>query len=194
MTFATNVPGLQLELDGQPFTAPQTHTGVVGVQREIGAPSPQVVGGRIYLFQGWSDGGAATHAIATPAADRTYVARFRELIPLPGGPAVTSADPLEVQLSAPKRAQRRVASRRGIPVRVQAPAGTRVVVSLRRGERRLGARTVTVDADGVRVVRLKVTPRRLATLAARRVLRIVVAASGPDGRASRVTRRIVLTG
>ena len=79
-------------------------------------------------------------------------------------------------------------------MRVDAPAGTPRVVSLRRGERRLAARTVTVDADGVRVVRLKVAPRRLANVAARRVLRIVVAASGLNGRASRASRRIVLTG
>jgi hypothetical protein len=64
------------------------------------------------------------------------------------------------------------------------------VVSVRRGERRLATRTVTVDGDGVRVVRLKVRSRRLASTAARRVLRIVAsAASG-----SRATRRIVLTG
>jgi glucose/arabinose dehydrogenase len=193
VTLTSSPPGLRLELDGQPFTAPQAHTGVAGIQRQIAAPSPQIVGGRIYLFQGWSDGGAATHTIVTPVADRTYVARFRELIPLPG-PTVSSADPLVVELSAPRRAHRRIAARRGIPVRVEAPAGTRAVVSLRRGARRLAARTVTVDADGVRVVRLKVKPRRLALSAARRVLRIVVAASGPDGRASEASRRIVLKG
>jgi len=192
VTLATSVPGLRLELDGQPFTAPQTHTGVVGVQREIAAPSPQVVGARIYVFDGWSDGGAATHTISTPAANTTYTARFRQLLPLPGGPVAAAADPLQVELSAPRRW--RAASRRGIPVRVTAPSGTRVVVSVRRGARRLATRTVTVDADGVRVVRLRIKPRRLANIAARRVVRIVVSASGPDGRASRASRRIVLTG
>jgi hypothetical protein len=194
VTLASSTPGIRLQLDGQPFTAPQSHIGVVGVQREIAAPSPQIVGGRIYLFQGWSDGGAATHTISTPAADKTYVARFRELIPLPGGPTVAAADPLVVELGAPKRAHRRLASGRGIPVRVEAPASTRAVVSLRRGARRLARRSVTVDADGVRVVRLKVKPRRLAAIASRRVLRIVVAASGADGQTAQASRRILLTG
>jgi len=57
VTLTSSPPGLRLELDGQPFTAPQAHTGVAGIQRQIAAPSPQIVGGRIYLFQGWSDGG-----------------------------------------------------------------------------------------------------------------------------------------
>jgi len=144
------------------------------------------------VFDGWSDGGAATHTISTPAANTTYTARFRQLLPLPGGPVAAAADPLQVELSAPRRW--RAASRRGIPVRVTAPSGTRVVVSVRRGARRLATRTVTVDADGVRVVRLRIKPRRLANIAARRVVRIVVSASGPDGRASRASRRIVLTG
>ena len=50
VTLATSVPGLQLELDDQPVTAPHAHTGVVGMQRKIAAPSPQVVGGRVYIF------------------------------------------------------------------------------------------------------------------------------------------------
>jgi glucose/arabinose dehydrogenase len=188
VTLATSVPGLRLELDDQPLTAPQTHTGVAGIQRKIAAPSPQMVGLRVYVFDGWSDGGAATHTISTPATNTTYTARFRELLPLPSlpGPVTAAAEPL--RLSAPARTRWRQVSRRGIPVRIAAPAGTRVVVSLRQGARRLAARRATVDADGVRVVRLRVRSRRLATIAARRVLRIEASVAG-----HRVSRRIVLT-
>ena len=70
---------------------------------------------------------------------------------------------------------------------ISAPEGTRVVVALRRGGARLAARRVTVDADGVRVVRLRVRVARRATL------RVVAAATGVDGQRSRVSRRIVLT-
>jgi hypothetical protein len=56
---------------------------VAGIQRKIAAPSPQIVGGHVYLFESWSDGGAATHTISTPATDTAYTARFRELLPLP---------------------------------------------------------------------------------------------------------------
>jgi glucose/arabinose dehydrogenase len=72
MTFATSPTGLQLTLDGLPFTAPMTVTGVVNMTRTIGAPSPQ--GSNI--FQSWSDGGAQTHDISTPASNTTYTATF----------------------------------------------------------------------------------------------------------------------
>ena len=50
--------------------------GVVGIQRTLGAVSPQTSGGTTYAFQSWSDGGAATHTIATPRRDTTYTATF----------------------------------------------------------------------------------------------------------------------
>ncbi len=68
--------GLQLTLDGQPVTAPFSFTGVVGMIRTIGAPSPQVRGKFTYRFRSWSDGGAQTHDITTPAAATTYSASF----------------------------------------------------------------------------------------------------------------------
>ena len=70
--------GLQLTLDGQPMTAPITFTGVVGIIRTIGAPSPQVRGKFTFRFKSWSDGGAQTHDITTPAASTTYSASFQK--------------------------------------------------------------------------------------------------------------------
>jgi hypothetical protein len=178
VTLAASAPGLRLELDDQPVTAPDTHTGVVGMQRKLSAPSPQVVGGRVYIFTGWSDGGAATHTIATPASDTTYTANFLQIgLPV----AAAAAEPLQVAVDAPKRAR----WRRAIPVRVSGPAGTRVLVALRRGERRLAARRATIDADGVRLVRVRA--RRQATR-----VRLVVSATGPDGQRWRASRRLVL--
>jgi glucose/arabinose dehydrogenase len=193
VTLATSVPGLRLDLDDQPVTSPSTHTGVVGMRRKIAAPSPQVVGGRVYVFTGWSDGGAATHTIATPAGDTTLTAGYLELLPsplpgLPGLPVAAAAvEPLSVALAAPERTAVRRAARRGIPVRVSAPAGTRVVVALRRAGRRLAARRAVVGALGARVVRLRVRLVRPGSL------RIVASATGADGRRSLASRRIVLT-
>jgi glucose/arabinose dehydrogenase/regulation of enolase protein 1 (concanavalin A-like superfamily) len=80
MTFLTSPTGLQLTIDGQPFTPPNNIiVGVEGIQRTIGAPSPQ--GGS--TFQSWSDGGAQTHTISTPVNDTTYTATFS------GGPTNT---------------------------------------------------------------------------------------------------------
>jgi glucose/arabinose dehydrogenase len=77
ITLATSPAGLSLTLDAQPVNAPTLVEGVVGVERSIGAPLTQTVGGNTYEFVSWSDGGAATHAISTPAAATTYTATYR---------------------------------------------------------------------------------------------------------------------
>jgi len=76
LALATVPAGLQVTLDGQPRTTPLSVTGVVGIDREIGAVSPQSAGTTIYSFASWSDGGAATHIVSTPAAVTTYSATY----------------------------------------------------------------------------------------------------------------------
>jgi glucose/arabinose dehydrogenase len=76
MTFATNPPGLQITLDGQNHVTPFTVTGVVGIIRAIGAPSPQTLNSVNYIFQSWSDGRAINHEISTPSVNTTYTANF----------------------------------------------------------------------------------------------------------------------
>jgi hypothetical protein len=78
-TLTTDPPGLQLTLDGTPLVAPITELGVTGVLRAVGAPSPQTLAGSSYELVSWSDGGAPTHDLATPASDTTYVAPFHPL-------------------------------------------------------------------------------------------------------------------
>lgn len=77
IALATNPAGLSVTLDGQTATVPIT--GVEGVVRAIGAPSPQTIGGTTYEFVSWSDGGSATHEIVTPVPDATYTATFRPI-------------------------------------------------------------------------------------------------------------------
>ena len=77
LTIATNPPGLQLRLDAQPTPTPLTFASVVGIVRNLDAPLTQLSGGTTYEFVSWSDGGAATHDIATPAANTTYTATYR---------------------------------------------------------------------------------------------------------------------
>ena len=79
VTLAAVPTGLQLKLDGQPVTAPHTFTGVVGIIRAIEAVSPQALGGKTWSFVSWSDGGARSHEIATPASNATYTATFNEV-------------------------------------------------------------------------------------------------------------------
>jgi hypothetical protein len=77
ITLATVPAGLQVTLDGQPVTTPVSVLGVVGIQRTLGAVSPQTQGGTTYQFVSWSDGGGATHTISTPAANTTYTATYQ---------------------------------------------------------------------------------------------------------------------
>jgi glucose/arabinose dehydrogenase len=93
ITLRSAPAGLALTLDGQPITAPTTVTGVVGIERSLGAAN-QNQSGRRYQFSSWSDGGAATHTISTPAADATYTASFTDI-----GPVVNNAP--AVALTAP---------------------------------------------------------------------------------------------
>jgi glucose/arabinose dehydrogenase len=76
ITLASNPSGLQLTLNGQPVTTPFSTTSVVGVERSLGAVTPQIMGGTTFEFSSWSDGGASTHSINTPATNTTYTAAF----------------------------------------------------------------------------------------------------------------------
>jgi glucose/arabinose dehydrogenase len=78
ISLATVPTGLALTLDGQPVTAPAAVTGVVGIERDLGA-ADQNFNGRRYRFVNWNDGGAAVHTIATPAANTSYTATFADV-------------------------------------------------------------------------------------------------------------------
>jgi len=77
-TLATSpLPDLELMIDGRPFTAPSAITGVVNFKRDVSAISPQMPGdGHSYVFRRWSDAGAPSHTISTPAANTTYTAYY----------------------------------------------------------------------------------------------------------------------
>jgi glucose/arabinose dehydrogenase len=73
---ATNPAGLRVTLDGQPVRGPVQLQGVAGILRTLGAVSPQSFDGSSWLFDGWSDGGAAVHQVTTRRRNQTYTARY----------------------------------------------------------------------------------------------------------------------
>ena len=77
LTLASSPAGLQLTVDGVPCVAPCSFGSVVGMQRTIGATTPQTLGGTTYAFGSWSDRGKATHTITAPATASTYTATFK---------------------------------------------------------------------------------------------------------------------
>lgn len=92
ITLASQPTGLRLTLDGQPVTAPLTFTGVVGIERDLGAVS-QAFNCRSYQFGAWSDSGAATHTISTPSANTTYTATFIDQGPAGSAPTASLTAP-----------------------------------------------------------------------------------------------------
>ncbi|HEV7889739.1 MAG TPA: PQQ-dependent sugar dehydrogenase [Pyrinomonadaceae bacterium] len=76
VTLLTEPAGLQVSLDGEPNLAPTEFVGVVGIKRVVSTEPVQASNGVTFEFQGWSDGGAASHEISTPADDATLTAVF----------------------------------------------------------------------------------------------------------------------
>lgn len=76
ITLNSDPQGLTLTLDGQPFVTPFSVVGVEGIERTIGAVSPQNMGGTTYTFDDWTHGGGATQTIITPQENTTYTANF----------------------------------------------------------------------------------------------------------------------
>jgi len=76
ITLNTSIPGMQVFLDGQPRITPTSFVGVVGITRNIQAPTEQVFNANTYRFESWSDGGVATHNIDTPSVATTYTAKY----------------------------------------------------------------------------------------------------------------------
>lgn len=75
LTFATRPSGLRLVLAGTAYAAPTTLTSWEGYAFTVDAPGQSDASGS-WSFESWSDGGAAAHTIATPAAPTTYTATF----------------------------------------------------------------------------------------------------------------------
>ena len=75
VTFRTEPAGLELEVNGDTFRAPRTFTSWEGYKLNVSAPDQRAAGGAA-TFRAWSDGGAASHTVTTPAAAKSYTASF----------------------------------------------------------------------------------------------------------------------
>jgi PKD repeat protein len=85
VTFDTQPAGRTIEVFGQPFVAPETITSWDGWGLAVNGPAQTDAGGNPLVFAAWSDGGAASHTITTPAAAATYVATFTRPYARPKG-------------------------------------------------------------------------------------------------------------
>ena len=76
LSLETNPAGLDVRLDGATLSSPLSFDSVVGVIREIGAPSSQTVNGVMHTWQSWSDGLGRQQLRVTPSTPTTYSATY----------------------------------------------------------------------------------------------------------------------
>lgn len=76
LTFKTSPTGLKLKIGGQTFTTPKTVSSWKGYKLNLSAPTQTTSVGKTATFRSWSDGGAASRTVTTPAASNTYTATF----------------------------------------------------------------------------------------------------------------------
>jgi len=84
LTFATSPTGLNVELNSFPYTTPAVVTSWERYAIGVNAPTQTDGSGKTWTFQAWSDGGAASHSVTTPAAPATYTATFSQSGTPPG--------------------------------------------------------------------------------------------------------------
>ncbi|MEP7009968.1 MAG: PQQ-dependent sugar dehydrogenase [Acidobacteriota bacterium] len=82
-TFATSPVGLSTTVNGTTLSGPTTILSWQAWTLNVDAPSPQILGATNYGFTSWSDGGAQSHTIVTPASVTTFTANFTALPPPP---------------------------------------------------------------------------------------------------------------
>ncbi|MEK6851796.1 MAG: hypothetical protein AABY30_04580, partial [Candidatus Thermoplasmatota archaeon] len=75
VTIATSPPGLEVVIDGVPWTAPQTFWWGEGSIHTVNATTPQGLGRSRWAFASWSDGGAANRTVGV-TSPRTHTATF----------------------------------------------------------------------------------------------------------------------
>lgn len=76
VSFSTVPAGARLTVNGEGVTAPSTVVSWEGWDLALGAPGQVLPDGRKLAFSSWSDGGAESHVVTTPAADLSRSATF----------------------------------------------------------------------------------------------------------------------
>jgi glucose/arabinose dehydrogenase len=77
VTFETMPTGLKVVVNSERLQAPCRFVSWEGYALNVSAPA-QSRNGTDYVFASWSDGGARSHAITTPATPATYKATFKK--------------------------------------------------------------------------------------------------------------------
>jgi glucose/arabinose dehydrogenase len=102
VTLATEPPGLTLTVNTiNTMTGPTTFVSWEAYALAVQAASQVGPGGIYYTFGSWSDGGAASHTIVTPASAATFTATFDPLAANAGNVTVTEGNAGNVVAQVP---------------------------------------------------------------------------------------------
>lgn len=82
VSFATAPGGFSVMINGQAYDAPRTFRSWEGYRLQLLIPVQQDAAGTWWIGQDWSDGGAPTHSVTTPASATTYTAHLVAAIPI----------------------------------------------------------------------------------------------------------------
>lgn len=79
LSFATTPASGSILLDGSPVATPATITAIVGMQRALEAPAMQLIGGRMYRFVNWANGGPSRQTITVPISPAAFTANYQTM-------------------------------------------------------------------------------------------------------------------
>jgi uncharacterized protein (TIGR03437 family) len=100
-TVVTNPPGLQMTIDGQTVTSPQTLNWSPGSAHTLSAAG-QTAGSVRYVFARWSDGGDATHTITADPSVTFYSVDFSQQVPVSVEVAASGGGTASLDIAAPE--------------------------------------------------------------------------------------------
>jgi glucose/arabinose dehydrogenase len=143
LALASTPPGAPLSYSGIQGFGPMFRTAAIGYRTTISAADRFLSGGREWVFERWSDGGARVHDVTVPASAVTFTAVYRGIGGTgPGSPTNPPAARVRRDVMPPR-------------VRITAPVRRATVAG------RIRVRAIASDNVGVRAVRFKLDGKRL---------------------------------
>ena len=137
LTISSTPAGAPVSYAGYPLiAAPHRARTAIGLATTVSAAPRFSAGGREYVFEGWSDGGAIAHDVTVSTTDLALVARYRDTGPAPFSAIPAGLAPGGDELGPVVRLRARRSARR-LTGTVGDPSGVRSLrIALRRGTKR----------------------------------------------------------
>ena len=159
LTLESVPPGAPLSYGAIAGVGPMVRTAAVGYRTTISAAESFLAGGREWIFERWSDGGARLHDVTVPAFATTLTAHYRGVGGVPSGPAPGAFSPTPPPAGA------------GFDV---TPPAVRITSPARRARvsGRITVRASASDNVGVRAVQFRLNGKRLGRADARAPFRV----------------------